>query len=202
MTIIVYLKKSTKKDKKYMVYVEGKTIFFGARGMSDYTIHKDVERKKRYIIRHKKRENWTKTGIKTPGFWSRWLIWGEKTLSASKRYIEKKFGIKFKSGWPKESEKKKLRKKSSRMRFSDKSRKLSRKSSRKLSRKSSRKVSKKVSRKSPKKLSKKQYKAKIERCVLAVKEKQTDECKKNKFKGPNCVNPYSICYSRVKKYRT
>ncbi len=33
-----------------------KTINFGAKGMSDYTIHKDPERKQRYIERHQKEQ--------------------------------------------------------------------------------------------------------------------------------------------------
>lgn len=36
-----------------MVLVDGKTIHFGTRGMSDYTKHKDKERMKRYTTRQK-----------------------------------------------------------------------------------------------------------------------------------------------------
>jgi hypothetical protein len=90
----IYLSKSDKPTKKYQVEIEGKTIHFGAYGMEDYTIHKDVERKKRYIARHKERENWTKSGIKSAGFWSRWLLWGEPTITSSKKAIEKKFNVK------------------------------------------------------------------------------------------------------------
>ena len=40
------IKKSTRKDKKYMLITpDGKKINFGAKGMSDYTIHKDDKRK-------------------------------------------------------------------------------------------------------------------------------------------------------------
>ena len=92
--MIVYLCKSTRDGKKYMVNVDGKTIHFGSEPHSDYLKHKNSERKDRYIARHKSRENWTKSGIKTAGFWSRWLLWGEPTLSASIREIERKFNIK------------------------------------------------------------------------------------------------------------
>ena len=51
---IVYLRKSTNPNKKYMVWVDGKTVHFGARGMSDYTKHKDKDRMKRYSARHKR----------------------------------------------------------------------------------------------------------------------------------------------------
>jgi hypothetical protein len=40
------LKNSTRKDKKYMLVSPlNKRIHFGAKNMSDYTIHKDDERK-------------------------------------------------------------------------------------------------------------------------------------------------------------
>lgn len=77
-----------------MVKVGNKTVHFGAKGMSDYTIHKDLERKQRYIDRHRANEDWTKSGIDTAGFWSRWLLWGEPTLRESIRKIEDKFGVK------------------------------------------------------------------------------------------------------------
>ena len=93
---IVYLAKSSRADKKYMVYVDGKVTHFGATGYSDYSKHKDPERKQRYITRHQARENWTKSGIHTAGFWSRWLLWGEPTLQASIKAIERKFGVKIK----------------------------------------------------------------------------------------------------------
>ena len=66
----------------------------GVTGYSDYSKHKDPERKQRYITRHQPRENWTKSGIHTAGFWSRWLLWGEPTLQASIKAIEQNFGIK------------------------------------------------------------------------------------------------------------
>jgi hypothetical protein len=90
----IHLTKSHRADKKYMVNVDGKVTHFGATGYSDYTIHKDPERKQRYINRHQAREDWTKSGIHTAGFWSRWLLWGEPTLPASIKAIERKFGVK------------------------------------------------------------------------------------------------------------
>ena len=96
----IYLRRSTKPDKKYMVTIDRKTVHFGAAGMSDYTKHKDPERKKRYIARHKKRENWNKSGIKTAGFWSRWLLWGKPTIKGSIKYIEKRFNVKIIRGKP------------------------------------------------------------------------------------------------------
>jgi hypothetical protein len=99
--MIIYLKKSTKPEKKFMVLVDGKTIHFGANGMSDYTKHKDHDRMERYNTRHKARENWNKSGIKTAGFWSKWLLWNKPSLSASKKDIEKRFNVKISGIWPK-----------------------------------------------------------------------------------------------------
>jgi len=90
----ILLTKSPRKDKKLMVIVDGKKIHFGASGYSDYTIHKDKARMKRYEARHKKRENWGKSGIKTAGFWSKWVLWNKPSLSASIKDLEKKFKIK------------------------------------------------------------------------------------------------------------
>lgn len=92
----IYLSKSSRDDKKYMVRVDNKTIHFGGDGYSDYTKHKDPERKKLYISRHKSRENWKKSGIKTAGFWSRWLLWGEPTLKDSISEIERRFNVEIK----------------------------------------------------------------------------------------------------------
>jgi hypothetical protein len=97
--MIVYLKKSNKSGKKWMVKIDNKTIHFGAKGMSDYTIHKDKDRMKRYVERHKKKENWKKSGIKTAGFWSRWLLWNKPSFNGSKSDISKRFGVKFSSKW-------------------------------------------------------------------------------------------------------
>ena len=72
-------KKSTRAGKKYSVEYRGKTIHFGAKGMSDFTIHKDPERRARYRARHKK--ILTKSGrpaymVKgSPAYFSWNLLW-------------------------------------------------------------------------------------------------------------------------------
>ena len=71
------------RHKFKAVFPEGRTVHFGAKGYSDYTIHKDSARMKRYVIRHRRRENWGRTGMYTPGFWSRWLLWSRPTLSGA-----------------------------------------------------------------------------------------------------------------------
>ena len=88
----ILFSKSKLKGKKYAVLIDGKTINFGAEGYSDYTIHKDDERKNRYIQRHKARENWNNRN--SAGFWSRWILWNKKTLTASIKDTESRFHIK------------------------------------------------------------------------------------------------------------
>ena len=79
------------KHKYYIITESGKKVYFGAVGYSDFTIHKDEERKKRYIERHKNRENWSKSGIDTPGFWSKWYLWSKPTKKEAYNYIKSHF---------------------------------------------------------------------------------------------------------------
>ena len=94
----VFIKKSDKSDKKYMaIFINNdntkkKIIHFGANGMSDYTIHKDKERKERYLNRHRKRENWNQCD--TAGALSRWILWNKPTLKDSIKDYKKKFKLK------------------------------------------------------------------------------------------------------------
>lgn len=91
-----YLSKSKAKGKKWSIYCVqmNKTINFGSEPYQDYTQHKNEDRKKLYINRHKKNENWNKSGIMTAGFWSRWLLWNKPTISESIDNMESKFNIK------------------------------------------------------------------------------------------------------------
>ena len=85
------IKKSNKKGKKMMAVFEKnsrkKYIHFGAEGMSDYTIHKDKERKKRYMSRHKKRENWK--NLMSPGALSKHVLWNKPSLRSSIKDYER-----------------------------------------------------------------------------------------------------------------
>ena len=76
--IEVIIKKSHRPDKKLDAVVDGrKTIPFGAKGMSDYTIHKDHARKQRYINRHRGMgEDWGNP--LTAGFYALWVLWNKK----------------------------------------------------------------------------------------------------------------------------
>jgi len=90
--VLVLLRRSLKKDKKYDAVIGKKTVSFGQRGASDYTIHKDPDRMARYVTRHEKREKWdVERGLKTAGFWSRWLLWNKPSLARAKKDMEAKF---------------------------------------------------------------------------------------------------------------
>jgi len=91
----VTLLKSPRRDKKFrVVFSNGKHVDFGQIGYSDYTIHKDPERMKRYLTRHQRREQWRPKGFQTAGFWSRWLLWSKPSLTEAKVLVQKKFKLK------------------------------------------------------------------------------------------------------------
>ena len=96
-------------------------VYFGGKGYSDYTNHGDPARMRRYVRRHggvvpksalmeKKpgkihekmlrvgrsdKEDWSRKGIATAGFWSRWLLWSQPSMSRAKRYLSERFGVFF-----------------------------------------------------------------------------------------------------------
>ncbi len=84
---MIILTKSPNPNKKFRALFvnEGKHVDFGAKGYSDYTIHKDRNRMKRYLERHGRMgEDWTtKTGKYTAGFWSRWLLWNRPSIGSA-----------------------------------------------------------------------------------------------------------------------
>ena len=98
----VFLRRAQKPHKFMAVFPAGGVVRFGLKGFSDYTIHKDRERMKRYIARHagsasgllSRRENWSRSGAKTAGFWSRWLLWSKPNFSAALKQTEKVLGRK------------------------------------------------------------------------------------------------------------
>ena len=52
---IVITKSKNSSKKKYDARIDGsKTVSFGEKGASDFTKHKDKDRKEAYIARHKK----------------------------------------------------------------------------------------------------------------------------------------------------
>ena len=63
--------------------------------MSDFTKHNDEDRKKRYLNRHRKNENWEK--YMTAGSLSRYILWNKKTLKASIEDYIKRFNLTLKN---------------------------------------------------------------------------------------------------------
>lgn len=83
---------SEKKSKKYKaLFNDGTVTHFGAKGYGDYTLHKDDNRKVRYINRHKNNENWYDP--KSAGALSRWILWNKKTLNASINDYKRMFAL-------------------------------------------------------------------------------------------------------------
>lgn len=91
------IRTSHKPEKKYdavFQYPDGhtKTIPFGARGMSDFTKHKDKTRKQRYLSRHSGMgEHWNKPD--TAGALSKWILWNKPSFRASVSDFKKRFHL-------------------------------------------------------------------------------------------------------------
>ena len=98
----MYVKFSTSKrdDKKYQATFyddDGdivKTTHFGEKGASDFTKHKDTERKNRYLAMHQKSENWQ--DFKSAGALSKFILWNKPTLKSSIDNYVKVFNLKLK----------------------------------------------------------------------------------------------------------
>jgi len=89
---LLEVKKSTRKDKKYMaVFDDGTSTNFGSAGMDDYTITKDKEQRERYRTRHKK-DLETKDPTRA-GYLSYYLLWNKPTLKDSIAYYKKRFNL-------------------------------------------------------------------------------------------------------------
>mgnify|MGYP003328307336 CR=1 FL=1 len=110
--INIRLHKLHSGEKKFKVEIpvghKTRTVYFGQRGASDYTIHKDPLRMEQYVRRHggkptrfvqpdkvheimlsrKKstKEKWD--DMYTPGYWSRWLLWSQPSLRGAIKYME------------------------------------------------------------------------------------------------------------------
>ena len=98
MPIKVVIKKSSKHDKKLMAvfykHVGGpkiKTTHFGSAGMDDFTKTKDIAQKRRYLDRHRSRENWQ--DYMSAGALSRWILWDKPTRTESIRAYKKRFNL-------------------------------------------------------------------------------------------------------------
>ena len=114
--------RSPNRKKKFRAILEDcRTVDFGARGYSDYTKHKTPSRMRSYVLRHggripkriiaerdpkriqtlmlgvnsSDREEWKITGIDSAVFWSRWYLWSYPDFESVRKFMSKRFGIKF-----------------------------------------------------------------------------------------------------------
>ena len=74
---------STRKNNKYMATLpSGKKVHFGSAKYPDYTIHKDKEKRDKYLTRATKIKNkqgeLTYTNPESANFWSVYLLWPKK----------------------------------------------------------------------------------------------------------------------------
>lgn len=89
---LLEVKKSTRKNKKYMaVFDNGTSTHFGLKGSSTYIDHNDDKKKDAYIARHKVNENWDDP--KSAGALARYILWNKKTLTDSIAHYKKKFNL-------------------------------------------------------------------------------------------------------------
>jgi hypothetical protein len=86
---------SDRPNKKYMALFENKhefrIVYFGAAGYTDYTMNHDDEKKRLYLLRHRKNENWNDPI--SAGSLSRWLLWNKPTLKESIIDFKKRFNL-------------------------------------------------------------------------------------------------------------
>ena len=86
----IIIQPSSKKEKKYDAIIDNKkTVSFGASGYSDFTKHKDEERKRNYIARHKPNQDWK--DHTTAGFFAKHILWNKPTIEASVKNTNKMF---------------------------------------------------------------------------------------------------------------
>ena len=86
----IIISPSDKPNKKFEARIDDrKSIHFGAKSYEDYTIHKDPERKARYIDGHSKNEDWNNP--LTAGLYSRWILWNKPTITESVRDTNRRF---------------------------------------------------------------------------------------------------------------
>ena len=94
-TKLLKITRSKNKDKKldaiFMQNGKEKKVSFGQRGASDFTKHKNLDRKNMYLNRHKKRENWNDPI--TAGSLSRYILWNQPTIKQSTKDFKKRYNL-------------------------------------------------------------------------------------------------------------
>ena len=85
----IVIRKSSNRKKKFVADVGGRKIRFGDPKYDDYTTHNDEGRKRNYISRHRKNEDWG--DMRSPGFWSKNMLWNRPTLRQSVDDLNKRY---------------------------------------------------------------------------------------------------------------
>ena len=101
---LITIKLSCKKDKKLdAIFIKTKTgkikrVSFGAKGYPDFTTYskslspeKAKRKKRQYIKRHQKRENWNNPN--KPGTLSRYMLWNKSSKQASIHDFKNRFNL-------------------------------------------------------------------------------------------------------------
>ena len=89
----VIITPSNNQNKKFTAIINNKKIHFGDNRYQDFTKHKDPERKKAYLSRHK---NDNAQNPLYAGFYSTNLLWNKPTLKESIRDTNKKYNVNIK----------------------------------------------------------------------------------------------------------
>ena len=87
----VNLVRANAPKKWKVVFPDGSSVSFGAKGYEDFTTTRDQQKKENYLKRHSGNEDWT--NYRTAGFWSRWLLWNKPTLTGSIADVRKRFQL-------------------------------------------------------------------------------------------------------------
>ena len=92
MKLLSIVKSPLKSKKLRANFSDGTHTDFGAAGMSDYTIHKDPERRMAYMKRHAK--DLDTKDPRRAGFLSFYILWGpHTTIDANIAEYKKRFNM-------------------------------------------------------------------------------------------------------------
>jgi len=95
MDTITLIKSPNTKKKLRVIFPNSKYVDFGASGYTDFILSGgDEKKKKAYIQRHQKKEDWTNNGKGTAGFWSRFLLWNANNMQDSINDVERRLNMK------------------------------------------------------------------------------------------------------------
>ena len=82
---------STDGVHKYVAeFEDGTHTQFGSAGADDFTRTHDKDQRLRYLMRHRKNENWSDG--KSAGALSRWILWGDhESVEANLKAYKRRF---------------------------------------------------------------------------------------------------------------